>query len=579
MASRRFYVGLAATMHDPALAVVAADGTPLFAEGGERALQCKRAFNTPPDDPIRVPRLLERICGRDAEVVLAVSWSDAYLRKLDAMLATIAWAPDALTRPASRVAWPLPHALALSIELRSSIAQAGLMIASSPRLANPVSLRRYDHHLTHAANAAWTSPFDECAVAVVDGYGEDASTGWFELRRGGLARIEAPAPAAEAGESLGMFYARLCAMCGFDPLEGEEWKVMGLAAYGRFSPECYELLRPLIAVEDLSLASGCPPEARDGVFMRIEALLERIGPSPADRADVAFTGQRVFEETLIELFSNLRRRQRSLNLAFAGGCALNSSCNGRIVERTGFARLHVPSAPADDGNALGAALLACAEDRGGLACAQSRGTPYLGSEISVETLERLVAFGGLPRLRHLRGAIAERAARLLADGAIVGWVQGKAEFGPRALGHRSILADPRAADIKDRINERVKFRETFRPFAPAILDEFGDAYFERYQPSRFMERTLAFREEAKKRVPGVVHADGTGRVQSVREEWDPLFHALLTRFHALSGVPVLLNTSLNIMGRPIAHSLEDCLGLFFTTGLDALAVGDYLLEK
>jgi carbamoyltransferase len=445
-----------------------------------------------------------------------------------------------------------------------------------------MTLRRYDHHLPHAANAAYTRPFAACAVAVVDGYGADAATGFFRLEHGRLPRVDPREPASAAvgsTESLGLFYARLCAMCGFDPLEGEEWKVMGLAAFGGFSSEWYDLLRPMVQVDDLRLTPGYSPQDLDRVFTRIDMLLERIGPSPRDRADIAFTGQHVFEETLTSLLSNLHRRRLSSNLAFAGGCALNSSCNGRILERSGFAHLHVPSAPADDGNALGAALFACAEDHGGIARSESRGTPYLGSEIVAEALDRLVALGGLSRLAHFPGTIVERTAGLLAEGAIVGWVQGRAEFGPRALGHRSILADPRRADIKDCINQRVKFREAFRPFAPSILDEFGDEYFERYQPSRYMERTLRFRPAARDRVPGVVHADGTGRVQSVRREWDPLFHALVARFHALSGVPIVLNTSLNVMGRPIAHSLEDCLGLLFTTGLDALAVGDYLLEK
>jgi len=581
MNTERFYVGLAATMHDSALAVVAANGAPMFAEGTERSLQSKRAFNCPPDDPVRIPQLLTHLCGSNAELVLAVSWSDAYLGKLNALLGPIDWSPDALSKTPTRMEWPLPHALALSIGLRNSIVQAGVMIAASPQLGNAISLRRFDHHLTHAAYAVYSSPFDECVAAVVDGYGENASTGFFQLRQGRVTRIVdgAEDPFDMTAESLGMFYARLCAMCGFNPLEGEEWKVMGLAGYGKFSPELYELLRPLISVNDLRLVRGCAAHEVDGLFERIETLLEKLGPSHAQRADVAFTGQQVFEETLMQLLRNVQRRGLSDNLAFAGGCALNSSCNGRIIDCTGFRQLHIPSAPADDGNALGAALLACAEDSGGLECDETRGTPYLGSEIDIEVVRRLVSLGGLRRIKHFPGEIAQRTARLLADGKIVGWVQGKAEFGPRALGHRSILADPRPSDIKDRINQSVKFREEFRPFAPSILDDFGNDYFEHYQTSRYMERTLRFRTEAKARVPGVIHVDGTGRVQSVRSEWDPLFCSLLRHFHALSGVPMLLNTSFNIMGKPIVHSLEDCLGLFFTTGLDALVVGDHLLEK
>ncbi len=582
MNAERFYVGLAATMHDPALAIVTAEGTPLYAEGTERTLRSKRAFNCPPDDPVRVPQILRRLCGSHAELVLAVSWSDSYLRRLNALLAPIEWSPEALTAPGTSLAWPLPHALALSIGLRNSILQAGVMIAASPGLTNAVSMRRYDHHLTHAANAVYSSLFDECVVAVVDGYGENTATGFFHFLHGRLTRIADGARNsfdATTDESLGMFYARVCTMCGFNPLAGEEWKVMGLAAYGKFSPQFYELLHPLIRADGLRLVRGCAAHEVDGIYARLEALLERLGPSHAQRADVAFTGQRVFEETLMRLLQNLQKRGLSENLALAGGCALNSSCNGRIVECTGFRQLHVPSAPADDGNALGAALLACADDSGGLECAESRGTPYLGSEIDAEVIGRFATLGELQGLEHIPGAIAQRTARLLAAGKIVGWVQGRAEFGPRALGHRSILADPRAPDIKDRINQRVKFREEFRPFAPAILDEFGDEYFEQYQPSRYMERTLRFRVGMIDRVPGVVHADGTGRVQSVRAEWDPLFCALLRHFHALSGVPMLLNTSFNIMGKPIVHSLEDCLGMFFTTGLDALVVGDYLLKK
>jgi carbamoyltransferase len=170
-------------------------------------------------------------------------------------------------------------------------------------------------------------------------------------------------------------------------------------------------------------------------------------------------------------------------------------------------------------------------------------------------------------------------ATLLNGGCIVGWMRGQAEFGPRALGSRSILADPRRDEMKDRLNSQVKFREEFRPFAPSILDEYGEEYFVNYQSSRYMERTLRFRPEKAKLVPAVVHVDGTGRVQSVRRTWNPVFYDLIYAFFERSGVPLLLNTSLNVMGRPIVHSLEDALGLFWTSGLDALVVEDMILRK
>jgi carbamoyltransferase len=175
--------------------------------------------------------------------------------------------------------------------------------------------------------------------------------------------------------------------------------------------------------------------------------------------------------------------------------------------------------------------------------------------------------------------VHEEGARLLTEGKIVGWIQGRAEFGPRALGNRSILADPRRGDVRDRVNAIVKFREPFRPFAPSVLDEHGGAYFESYQPSPYMERALLWRHDVRARVPAVVHVDGTGRLQSVRREWNERLHALLSAFHRRTGVPVLLNTSFNVVRKPIVHTLEDALGLFFTTALDALVVDDFVIEK
>src|SRR5262249_54997606 len=194
-------------------------------------------------------------------------------------------------------------------------------------------------------------------------------------------------------------------------------------------------------------------------------------------------------------------------------------------------------------------------------------------------MDHMLRFGSIPKLRHLPGDIECVTARLLAQGKLVAWMQGRAEFGPRALGNRSILADPRPAAMKDKINSLVKFREEFRPFAPSILHEFGPDYFENYQESPYMERTLRFRDEVKDRVPAVVHVDGTGRLQTVKREWNERFFKLIEAFRQITGVPLLLNTSLNVMGKPIVHSVEDALALFFTTGLDALAIGDYLIEK
>lgn len=171
------------------------------------------------------------------------------------------------------------------------------------------------------------------------------------------------------------------------------------------------------------------------------------------------------------------------------------------------------------------------------------------------------------------------AAKILAGGGLIGWARGRSEFGPRALGNRSILADPRPADMKDRINALVKFREAFRPFAPSILDEHGPEYFEAYQESPYMERTLVMREDMMAKVPAIAHTDRSARLQSVKREWNPAYYDLIRAFRDITGVPLLLNTSFNIMGKPIIHTVEDALGLFYTTGLDALVIEDYLIEK
>lgn len=576
----RYYIGLAATMHDPAVAILNPSGEPVFAEATERYTQCKRGYNCAPDDMIRIPQLIREYCDPEADLIAAVTWSADHLARVNFMVGSFPFLSHE-NSASDDYSWPFPDPPALFRALRNSLSQAAVNLASSKQISNNVAVKYYDHHLTHAANAAYTSPFEECAVAVIDAFGESGSTGFFHYREGKLSAIPTSLPGVDEPrtESLGFFYARLCALCGFDPVKGEEWKVMGLASYGKYDSTIYELFRPMIKVEDLRLKPGC---SNSDLLSRVSALRSRMRPagsSPLESADLAYTGQVVFEEVMTELLDHLYGRGISENLALSGGCALNSSYAGRILNHTGFSQLHIPSAPADDGNALGAAFLAYRDDYPQAPFSQRTQTPYLGSAIKSDALERLVRFNGLQELIHAPDDIHLRAARLLTEGKIIGWAQGRAEFGPRALGNRSILADPRPQHMKDRINAEVKFREEFRPFAPSILQEHGPAWFEHFQKSDYMERTLRFREEVRERVPAVVHVDGTGRLQSVTRELNPRYYDLIKAFYDLTGVPLILNTSLNIMGKPIAHSIEDVLGLFFTTGLDALVIEDYLLEK
>ena len=575
---KRYYIGLSATIHDPAIAIVDPSGELIFAEASERYLQCKRAYNCTPDDMIRVPRLVARYCAPEAELVGAITWSANQLSQLNRMTAAPFFDPH--EKEAGDTSWPLPHSSALLIALRNSISQAALNLSSTKQITNDVTVRYYDHHLTHAANTAYSSPFTEAAIAVIDAYGEMSSTACFHYRDGKLEPIYSlHNEINDQPGSLGFFYARLCALCGFDPIKGEEWKVMGLAPYGKFESETYELLRPTLMVDDLKIKAGC---SNAEISWRLEELRARMRPhdaSPLLSANLAYTGQAVFEEIMTELLNNLHKRGLSENLGLSGGCALNSSYNGRILNATRFGQLHIPPAPADDGNAAGAAFLAYSEDHPDVGREPIGQSPFLGSSISSDALERMIKYSGLRGLSYHPDDICEKAARLLSEEKIIGWIQGRAEFGPRALGNRSILADPRPADMKDRINSKIKFREEFRPFAPSILDEYGSEYFVDYQFSPYMERTLRFKPEARAKIPAVVHVDGTGRLQSVRREWNPRYYDLISAFHRLTDVPLILNTSLNVMGKPIVHSLEDALGLFFTAGFDALVVEDYLIEK
>lgn len=439
------------------------------------------------------------------------------------------------------------------------------------------------HHLAHGANAVFTSPFDECVTMVIDGYGDRNSVDFFHFQDGAFRHLGGDDLITDTGvdvrPSLGSLYTHVTWLCGFKPHDGEEWKVMGLAAYGRDRKDIYTFFRERIEVRGLA-----PVVSIDAVeWPRLEEMVGGFRPEgdpDIERsADLAHNFQRCFEDIVLELARAVHQLGLSNNLAYAGGCALNSSLNGKLVPSSGFQRLHVPSAPADDGNALGAALYEkyCVRHELRRPATMS---PYLGSAVDREALRRIVALSKAKvKIIEDEAELCEHVAALLASGNIVGWMQGRAEYGPRALGARSILADPRSAEMKDIINARVKFREDYRPLAPSILHEYGPEYFEGYQESPYMERTLPFREEARKKVPAVVHRDGTGRLQSVTKEMNPRYYALIDAFRRKTGIPLLLNTSFNVMGRPIIHRVEDALTVLYTTGLDYAVIENCVFAK
>lgn len=574
-----YTIGLATTFHDPALAIIGPDGEVVFAEATERYLQYKRAPNSEPDPVQRMEGLLKRYIPRDAEVRIATSWSEDFTGFLDQMSRSGSFSLDALLKLSpelnrSLVPERTERALIASLHLGQQRAGLGTLLGLDRAFgkANVTGLTRYDHHLSHAAYACWSSPFTDAACLIVDGMGETGASAIFTLADGKITEVKRH----RGRESIGFYFGLVTDLAGFDQAKGEEWKIMGLAPYGKADGALMALLRRLYRIDGHKLSFADAATVRQ-VSAEILAL-RPIDALDQGWADLARCGQDVFAEMMEALLSETAALVPAENLVLAGGCALNSSFNGKIVGRHGISRVHVPSAPADDGNAIGAAWLAHAQANPDWRAPEGPQSPYLGSTVSTEPLERMAAWE--PRLRKLAPEeVAPVTAQLLAEGKLIGWVQGKAEFGPRSLGNRSILADPRPANAKDLLNAKVKYREAFRPFAPSILAEHGPDWFENYQDAPYMERTLVWKQAMRKRVPAVVHEDATGRLQSVTAERNPRYHALIQAFHALTGVPVVLNTSFNIMGKPILHTAEDAILMFYTSGLDALVVEDWLLVK
>ena len=427
-----------------------------------------------------------------------------------------------------------------------------------------------EHHLSHAAFAFFSSPHPRAAVLVADGVGEWATTSLW------LAGPEGVAPERELRfpDSLGLFYSIITAHLGFRVNE-DEYKVMGLAAYGQDS-FAGAMARVLPFDED----GGFRLERR---YLRLggrdrlasPALDALLGPprrpgAPIDERhrDIARSAQVRLEQALLRIEATL---PAGLPLCMAGGVALNGAANARLAGRR---PLFVPFAPGDSGAAIGAAYVGHYLAGSPTTPRPTRVTPRLGPSYSVEACAAACAAAGLDA-RPLQGLGGEPfVAEQLARGRIIGWFDGPMEFGPRALGGRSILADPRDAAMRDVLNARIKHREPFRPFAPAILAERAADYFEGARPVPWMTEILPVRPERRADIAAAVHVDGTGRLQTVGEGDAPRLHALLRAFEARTGVPALINTSFNVAGEPIVCSPDDACRCYRAAGLDALVLGD-----
>jgi len=467
--------------------------------------------------------------------------------------------------------------------------------------ADPTTIRarihRVEHHVAHLASAFFVSPFERAAVLSTDGLGDFASTMWAT---GEDNRLKVHGSVAFP-HSLGLYYTALSQYLGFWKF-GDEYKVMGLAAYGQpgFVEELQHVVKPgngngfSLGLEYFSHHKAGPEmtwqeSGKTPVLGRLFSpyLEERLGktrspdePVGKQHQDIAASMQAVLEEAYFRLLNHLAQTTHESRVALAGGVAFNCVANGKIFDHTPFTEVYVQPAAGDAGLSLGAAFYVHHQVLG-----QPRNFvmnhAYWGPQYATEAIRCALKHSSARDIswRQLSDEeIIGLTARHLADGKIVGWYQGRQEWGPRALGNRSILADPRRADMKDILNKRIKHREPFRPFAPSVLEETTGEYFGRSHPSPFMNLAYSVRREKQAMIPAPTHVDGTGRLQTVSRDTNPRFWGLIKEFEKLTGVPVLLNTSFN-ENEPIVLTPREAIDCFLRTRMDILVLGDCLVEK
>ncbi len=553
-------VGLSAFYHESACCLLG-DGRLVAAVAEERVSRIKH-------DP-RLPVHAFRACLDAGNLDVTELDAVAYYEEPIPKLARQIWAgaPDGdADRP-----WLDPHQAERSI--REGLGWDGPVLS-------------FPHHLSHAASSYFFSGFPDAAVLTVDGVGEWATTTYGRARGADLELFDE----VRFPHSLGLLYSTLTAYLGFRVLGGEA-KVMGLAPYGE--PRYVDHLRRLVETRAegdyrLDLRYFGFLDGRRMWSPALEDLLERPPRAPESEItdfhrDLARSLQEVLEEVLLEKVRWLASTVDSENLCMAGGVALNCVANGRILRDGPFARLFIQPAAGDQGASLGAAVLAHRRLAEGAPAAEPLRHACWGSSWTGEEIESLLQSAGLKArdYRRREPELMSETARRLASGEVVGWFTGREELGPRALGARSILADPRDPDLRERLNHRIKRREAFRPFGPSVLAEHASEHFDlppgALDAARFMLTTC--RVTSPRSLPAVTHEDGSARPQLVERDRAPRFAALLDAFHRRTGCPVLLNTSFNVRGEPIVSSPVDAVRCMVDARLDALVLEDFLLVR
>ena len=422
-----------------------------------------------------------------------------------------------------------------------------------------------DHHVAHAASAFHASPYREAAVITIDGRGEKATTTYSIGRDNQLERIAQ----VNMPHSLGLLYERVTTYLGFLH-SSDEYKVMALASYGK--TVFADVFRSMIRIGN----DGTYTIDNDDLEKHFGPRRLRNEPFTDHHFNIAHSLQLVLEETVLKLADWFQQKTGMENLCLAGGVALNCVANARIRDKSRFKNVWVQPAAGDAGTALGAALWIDSHQRGGSERNFKMDHVYWGPSYSDEQIEKFLNW---TKIRHRKlDNIAAETADILAADKIIGWFQGRMEFGPRALGSRSILASPINPSMQARLNE-VKDREDFRPVAPVVLEEDAGAWFENAGYSPFMLFINEVKPDKAELIPAVRHVDGTARIQTVNKEQHPLYHQLLVEFKKRTGVPVLVNTSFNTLGKPIVCTPRDAIECFYGSPFDALIIGSFLLEK
>jgi len=588
-------LGISCYYHDAAASLIR-DGQLIAASEEERFSRKKHDFDFPKN---AINYCLEAggITGKDLDYVV---FFEKPFRKLDRILATVlqTYPQSWKVFRESMITWVVDKLwVASTLEAELGVSKDQILFS--------------DHHLSHAASAYLCSPFDEAAILTVDGVGEWV-TATYGVGKGSdiklLKQMDFP-------HSLGLLYSAFTAFLGFEVNEGE-YKVMGMAPYGvpRYMDKVWKVVRQnsdgSFALDmdyfsfhhstdktynnKFAALFGDPRPTSLHFFTAGTGFPSYFGAKPGNYnelcklnqhyADIAASIQKVTEELLVGMAKNLQKMTGQSKLCIAGGVGLNSVANTRILHETGFDEVFVQPAAGDGGGSLGAALWAY-NTLLGKPRVFRMDNAYWGRHYGAGEIRSFLDGSNIPyQVYENEDRLLDRVVEHLKGGRVIGWYQGRFEWGPRALGNRSIIADPGNPDMKDIVNTKIKFREPYRPFAPSILAEQAQNYFEledptRHYPARYMLYVVPVKEDKKQKLPAITHVDGTGRLQTVFKDQSPRYYSLIERFGQATGTPVILNTSFNLKGEPIVTTPANAFNTFSKSEMDALVLDNFIVEK